>query len=318
MRAIRPVVTRLSLLIGGTVAGLLLLEVVLQAAGLYTSLTRPRDAQSWLRGGQRIVCLGDSNTFGFFLERPTEEAYPRQVQALWNAREGAEPIEVLNLGVPGMNSSKVRAVLPDIIRTLRPDIVSVMVGVNDFWIDQVPNEAWGLAAIIDAAWHRSRVARLAHMIRRAREQRIEETIDLSLPKFGEEQKSDVVLRYGDERIDLTPPAIGGTHKPWRKDLEANVIAMAEEAALHNVQLLVLTYPAEGMLYNQANASMRTAAARSGATLIDLGGEFLKLCPSRNCEDLFYFDLHPRLKGHQLAAQMIVDSLHGEDSVVANR
>jgi hypothetical protein len=126
----------------------------------------------------------------------------------------------------------------------------------------------------------------------------------------------VVLHSGEQHIDLTPPAIGGTHKQWRKDLEANIVAMAQEAAQHGVQLVVLTYPAEGLLYNQANASMRSAAANSGAKLVDLGGAFLKLCPSRNCDDLFYFDLHPRLKGHQLAAQMIVDSLHDGTDIVA--
>jgi hypothetical protein len=98
---IRAMLSRVALLIGGTIVGLLLLEALLQAAALYTAVTRPRAAGQWLRGDQRIVCLGDSNTYGFFLERPAEEAYPHQVQERWNARPGAAPIEVLNLGVPG-------------------------------------------------------------------------------------------------------------------------------------------------------------------------------------------------------------------------
>jgi hypothetical protein len=94
------------------------------------------------------------------------------------------------------------------------------------------------------------------MIRQARQAPAPATIDLKLPKVGDTTTSEVVLHSGEQRIDLTPPAIGGTHKQWRKDLEANIVAMAREAAQHGVQLVVVTYPAEGLLYNQANASMR--------------------------------------------------------------
>lgn len=309
MSTLRAALARLALLLGGLVAGLILLEGALQLAGLYTWATRPHDTQRWLHGGQRIVCMGDSNTFGFFLERPAEQAYPRQVQSLWNTRAAASPIEVLNLGVPGMNSSKIRSTLPEILRTLRPDMVSVMVGVNDFWISPVPPDeaAGGQVSLLDAIWSRSRVARLAHMIDRAWQQ---QSIDITLPKVGSETKSEAILHYGNRDIDLTPPAIGGKRKQWREDLKTNLVAIAEQAARANVRLIFLTYPAEGTLYNQANAATRSAAATSGTMLIDLGTEFLKLCPSKNCEDLFYFDLHPRLKGHQIAAQLIVERLQG--------
>lgn len=318
MSALRTVLGRLALLAGGAITGLLLLEGLLQAAALYTSLTRPHDAQTWLHGGQRIVCLGDSNTFGFFLERPTEEAYPRQVQNLWNARAADSPIEVMNLGVPGMNSSKVRSILPEILRTLRPDIVSVMVGVNDFWISPVPPEevAGARVSLLDSIWSRSRVARLSHIISRAWEP---QAINITLPKVGDDKKPEAILHYGGHDIDLTPPAIGGKRKQWRQDLTANLIEIAAQVAQANARLILLTYPAEGTLYNQANAAIRSAAATTSTMLIDLGSAFLKLCPSRDpkvCDDLFYFDFHPRLKGHQLAAQLIVDGLESEASVFA--
>jgi lysophospholipase L1-like esterase len=310
MHVVRAVASRVMLAGFGVVVAFLLLEGLLQLGGLYTWATRARGAQKWLRGGQRVVCLGDSNTYGFFLERPAAEAFPTQLQELWNARDGAHPIEVLNLGVPGMNSSKLRTVLPDLLGTLRPDIVMVMVGVNDFWIAPAPvsEDDGSRVRLTDALWRLSRLFRLVYMIRRALEQ---PQLDLSFPKLGSEAPPAVTLRYGDRQLDLTPPEIGAGHKTWRDDLRRNLAAMAAQAANGGARLILLTYPAEGPLYAQANAAIRAAAAQSEAALVDLGSEFLKLCPTKTCDDLFFFDLHPTLKGHQLAARVLAARLEAE-------
>lgn len=304
--------SRLTLVVCGTLAGLLLLEGLLQMGAYIASATRPRIPRTWLSGGQRVLCLGDSNTFGLLLEKPTEQAYPRRFQDLWNAREGAAPIEVLNLGVPGMNSSKLRRLLPELLHTLRPHVVTIMVGVNDFWTAPVPvdEEAEGDESMFDAAWRYSRVVRLAYMIRRALQP---PTMELSYPKFGD-TTLDVTLRYEGRELDLTPPSPSANRKDWREHLKENLIKMPELVARADARLIFLTYPAERSLYPQANAVIRGAAKTTRTTLVDLGTKFVRACPSKDCSDLFFFDYHPTLKGHELAAQLMVQQLKRGTSV----
>jgi hypothetical protein len=314
MRTVRTALGNLALAVLGTVVAMLLLEGVLQVGALYTRATRLSGPRTWLRSGQRVVALGDSNTYGFFLDSPAAEAYPMQFQTLWNARAPQRQIEVLNLGVPGMNSSKLRTALPDLIRTLRPQIVTIMVGVNDFWIAPADESDDG-RGLFDTLWRRSRVFRFFYMLRRALQgndapaaPNVQPT--LTFPKLGDDKPPEVTLHYGDQHLDLTPPAISHKSKSWPEGLQRNLVAMTALAEQAGVRLILLTYPSEGALYMNANTAARRAAAEGGALLIDLGSEFLKLCPSKKCDDLFYFDNHPKLKGHQLAAQMMVDRLLG--------
>lgn len=301
------------LIVCGTIAGLLLLEGVLQIGAYIASATRPRIPRTWLSGGQRVLCLGDSNTYGLMLENPNEQAYPRQFQDLWNARDGATPIEVLNLGVPGMNSSKLRRIIPELLRTLRPHVVMIMVGANDFWISPVPpdEEAERSTSVIDSIWHHSRVFRLAYMLRRALQRA---PLELSLPGIGN-TSGPATLRYGGDEVDLTPPSPrwskGGR---WREDLMENLVAITRLVTNADARVILLTYPASLGIYPQANQVTRAAAKQTRTTLVDLGYKFLRTCPGKKCEDLFYFDYHPKLKGHQLAAQLMVKQLNLGTSV----
>ena len=91
---------------------------------------------AWLTGNQRVLCLGDSHTYGLWVER--SQAYPQQLEAVWNERGLSPKLEVVNVGVPGTNSSRVLRELPEMLETLDPDILIVMVGGNDFWTLPVP------------------------------------------------------------------------------------------------------------------------------------------------------------------------------------
>src|SRR5262249_22930126 len=162
---------RLLLLVAGLLAGLLVLEVVLQVAALYVRSTRGVAASSrWVPGRRRLVTLGDSNTYGLYL-RDRSAAYPTMLERLWNETPGAPPIEVLNLGFPGTNSSQVLNTFPEMLATLHPDIVTVMVGANDLWTvpeptNLAPLQTWGWRLRI-LLWQTSRVYRAFYMLQRA-------------------------------------------------------------------------------------------------------------------------------------------------------
>ena len=102
---------RLLLIPFGLLLGLVVLELGLQAAAFLVVGADRRLPDSWLTGNRRVVCLGDSNTYGIYL-RTRAEAYPQQLETLWNARAGAPRIEVLNLGYPGTNTSRLRRDFP--------------------------------------------------------------------------------------------------------------------------------------------------------------------------------------------------------------
>ena len=60
-----------------------------------------------------------------------EEAYPKRLEALWAEEAKTPRLGTLNLGISGTNSSSLVGILPDIIDTLSPDVVMVMLGTND-------------------------------------------------------------------------------------------------------------------------------------------------------------------------------------------
>src|SRR3954447_9225811 len=84
-----------------------------------------------------ILCVGDSNTYGLYLRDRDQEAYPSQLERSWNADPNRTPIEVLNLGYPGVNSSRLIRDLSRMLDVLSPEVVMIMIGSNDYWTASV-------------------------------------------------------------------------------------------------------------------------------------------------------------------------------------
>ena len=77
----------------------------------------------------RIVCLGDSWTFGANVDQ--EHAYPQRLGALLDQRFPGASIEVLNLGVMGYSSRQGMELLRRRVLDLDPDIVMIGFAMND-------------------------------------------------------------------------------------------------------------------------------------------------------------------------------------------
>src|SRR5262245_51650862 len=93
---------RLLLLAFGTFLALVVLAGVLRI-GATLMATSPGGSP---RGGglRRILCLGDSNTYGLYVEK--SQSYPKALEAQWNSSTGARSVEVLDMGFPVTSSSK--------------------------------------------------------------------------------------------------------------------------------------------------------------------------------------------------------------------
>ncbi|MFP6605229.1 MAG: GDSL-type esterase/lipase family protein [Myxococcota bacterium] len=78
-----------------------------------------------------ILCVGDSHTYG--LPLPSEQSYPAQLEARLSERHPGRVFQVVNLGIPGMNSGYLANRLERQMLQLRPQLVLVWVGVNNQW-----------------------------------------------------------------------------------------------------------------------------------------------------------------------------------------
>lgn len=109
------------------------LELGLRAAAFMVERSSSRSEAATDVSGEsfRILCVGDSHTYGTGVER--FETYPAQLQRLLNQAGGTTRFEVTNLGVPGSNSAQVRHRLPQYLELYEPDLVIVLIGVNDYW-----------------------------------------------------------------------------------------------------------------------------------------------------------------------------------------
>ena len=79
----------------------------------------------------RIVCIGDSNTFGWGVD--PEENYPAVLGGLLRGTPDGKKVEVLNLGVPGYSSLQGRVFVEEVVCGLDPDLVIAEYGFNDRW-----------------------------------------------------------------------------------------------------------------------------------------------------------------------------------------
>lgn len=79
-------------------------------------------------GTFRVVCLGESSTFGF--HNGDAETYPYLLQKLFEQRHGAG-VEVINAGFPYYNSGSILSLLQSEILSYDPDVLTIYSAYND-------------------------------------------------------------------------------------------------------------------------------------------------------------------------------------------
>jgi lysophospholipase L1-like esterase len=297
---IRRILERFGLVIFGLAMGLLLVEAGLRIAAFVTSRHYALEDAEASTGRVRILSLGDSNTFGFYVGRSA--AYPQLLESRWNALPEHRAIQVINAGYPGNTSWSVLDQLGERFATYRPEIVTVMVGANDAWRK---SESAGLVSA-DACMGRARgvAAPAAPTVAPWRLMRLWQLLESRLPVpvevVGEPQR-------GREQFD---PA-------WTSALVESLQRIAACAAGAGAQVVFLTYPSSAFPYTIANDAMRMAAIHAGVPLIDLGQRLAPSCPSSKCEYLFP-DQHPTRAGHAWIADMLVNAFPTVVPLLARR
>jgi lysophospholipase L1-like esterase len=301
---------RLALAPIGLLMGLLILEGGLQIGAFFLKRSKRGELPvAWVTGNLRVLCLGDSNTYGLYLEDREKEAYPQQLEALWNARVAAPKLEVLNLGYPGTNSSRLARDLPRLLEALRPDILILMVGVNDFWTVPFPlDEAQATRPKASFLARHSLVHRLFYLIRRGR---LADQIE-----FVEDPQGDLArgarpkARLGDVEFDMSfvraEPGLWGDAQGLRQNLRL----LVEQARAAGTDVYLMSYPAQRNFYIPANQAIASVAFETQVPLIELAAAFQPSCPTSDCPEMLYPDGHPKASGYTIAAEEIIKRLDG--------
>jgi len=259
-------------------------------------------------GTFRIVCVGDSVTFGYrvprvFIRRPREEAewlpYPALVEKWLRAANPGRSIEVIPLATPGYSSHQGLAWLRRDIGWLKPDVVTVCFGWNDIdrrgWSDaQVMNTSW---PHVTARWAVAHSQALLHLTAWLRSARVR----------GGVAPPDTVRRVSPERfVD-------------------NELAMARLARSHGAAPVLIgavyrdrvAHPPEGDWIAADRAMLRDAAREEGVAYLEVK-ELTEDAYPGNAR-LFEEHIHPNHRGHRVLAAALLAFLRDQrllDGLVA--
>jgi len=252
-------------------------------------------------GSLRIVCLGDSVTFGYrvplvFAERPDEYdpawlPYPELIERRLRQANPGREIESVALAVPGYSSHQGRAWLARDIERLAPDIVTANFGWNDVGLRSVSDSrlmrtAWG------RVWMRRLLVRSQALIRAS----------LWLEARGDRQ------------------AARNRHRPRvsRDEFVENHLEMARLAREHGARALIVgpvyrddsTAPDEAARLAAHRHALREAMTDAGIPYLEI--DLLTEAGAPANYELFGELIHPNHRGHRLMANAVLESLasHG--------
>jgi lysophospholipase L1-like esterase len=289
----RSILQRLLLLALGTLLTLLAIEGVLQLLALLQT-----DRGGGAGGGDRIriLCVGDSHTFGVYL--PAEQSYPSQLEQVLNAGLPAPLYRVINGALPGRSTATINKLLPDQLARYRPQAVLILAGLNDRWNvtdrdagDADVRSAW--RRLGDAVLTRSRLVKLLRI---------------------------VWTRWHTRALEPSNPDVPA--QPWPEqrgpDLaDAELRALLGRELAHSVQIcrehgsipVLLTYASDAPPFTAVQRGIRDAAAATGCLLIDHEKAFADARRVHGEDELLFpRDWHPRAKGYALMAETIARAL----------
>lgn len=296
-RRVREWLGRIGLIGLGLAVTLVGIELALQLGALVVRFTHESRGAARDPGRFRVVCLGDSNTYGLHLE--PHESYPAQLERELAALRPEQPVEVLNLGLPGLNSSRLLREFPELLESLAPNLVIIMVGVNDLWTDPVAESSARATTLRDFLTRHSRVVRLFRLLRA----RGRADVEVAIVQGAPFERADQWVRVGDRDFDFGFQRGSVNMFLAEQQLSRNLLKLRDLSLASGARALFMTYPGRYELYGRANRAIRLAAD-AGLPLLDLKEIFRDPCPLEKCPELLFEDQHPNAKGYRLVARQI--------------
>lgn len=254
------------------------------------------------RGAVRVVCVGDSVTFGWRVPLaspdapPDDEAaralpYPALLERSLRAANPGRQIEVVPLAVPGYSSHQGLAWLRRDIGRLRPDLVIILFGWNDA---EVRAQTDAEAMTVD--WLSVNARRLV---------------------AGSQALSHLSLWRRGRPRPQSPGAAPQTYsaRTSQGEFAANVVGMARLAEQRGARVCVLVGPLYGDPTYDAGElarvrghrdALRSALRRAGLPHLEVAELTEAGFPANR--ELFYERIHPNHEGHRLLAAALLNFL----------
>lgn len=265
-------------------------------------------------GTFRIVCLGDSVTFGW--SGADEETYPAQLESILQKNHPDRAVEVINLGVTGYTSFQGKELFLAWAEKLKPDLVIFGFGQND----RLPALASDRELYDSRAWQKSRIdlalshCQIYQLVKagviycQQRQQGLSLDPKTYLPRlkrkvspeeyeknFGEIKK--VCDRLGCKMILLNVDFPGLPMDPATESLEK--LAKESQAQL----------PANWREWDSLQLN-REISSEFGIKMIDLRTIFDDFSGREGIE-LMIDNGHPNEQGHRLIAELLAISIEAE-------
>jgi len=246
------------------------------------------------RGVFRIVCLGDSCTYGAGISNDAE-TYVKRLEKMLNSHNNSSiRYEVINAGVPGYGSFQALMNLQKRVIYWNPDLITVYIGNNN---DYEVNRYFDLEPLINLP------------------------IFLKINNFLERSYLFQLLKSSLLKLKLFLMKIIFNDFPakYRRSAyqvtEEHFLKMAQIARESNFKIIFLNYPylsGNRILVEQAetNQSIERAAKEAKVPLVDI----FKALKSQGGERLFFDTVHPNIVGHKVIAETIFKTILDEGIV----
>jgi lysophospholipase L1-like esterase len=142
----------------------------------------------------KILLLGDSITRGNVLGIESNQTFPHFIKEYFNKQHLA--VEIINKGISGECADQAFSRLPKIISSSNPDIVTIMYGTNDAYIDEGKNEGrLGLEAY---------KRKMANMIRYLQDKKIKVVLMTSIPMASHRRAKEEPYLNQNPNFNLKP------------------------------------------------------------------------------------------------------------------
>lgn len=264
------------------------------------SLERPKSTT-------RIVCFGDSSTFGIGTAQP--QTWPAQLESSLNGdpaffltqlkqKPTERRVEVVNAGAPGYTSYQILQRMQRELKSLAPDVVLMTCANNDFWRWDDRTDAEQAIRLKESSWtkplHYSRAFQLAS--------------SFYVKTFSSNQDGDQAWAEKASRNYFAPEESWTPRVPL-DEFQANLHAMAELCEEQNVPLVFVIWPdkpqAAGrwsirIAYHEA---MFAVANERRLVVADVATAFRKRTWSVQCyipNDI----VHVNAEGNRIAAEAV--------------
>jgi len=235
----KTLLKKFSALVIGFLLALILIEAIFRVIPLFLKQTNIKpDLSSY-----RILCIGDSSTYGLGASDKNKYSYPAQLNKILS-KSNKRKIQVFNKGLPGINSSQTLKILKENINKTTPDLILVCTGINDPWNYEESNILTFYKT--KSIFHKIQL-QLNFYFSKLKTIRFIKLLIININKNKVLQK-EPAPEFNTETINKNLKLLTDykeTSKALYKTLKFNFIEMKRLAIKHNCQIYFLEYHAPG-------------------------------------------------------------------------